>query len=649
MSAPGVPDVEAPAAAGPAQTGSPVKQPPAGSHWDDVKANRKDVSSCLVRQEGTVTLSWSNLVVTVTDVKGNKRDILKGVDGYVEPNHMMAIMGPSGCGKTTLLDTLAGRLASSAQHTGDIRVNGHRSKLTYGRSAYVTQDDVLIGTLTVFETIFYAAKLRLPQGMPGEEKLKIVNDVISELGLESTRDTYIGTWHLRGVSGGQRRRVSIGCELVTSPQLIFLDEPTSGLDSAAAYYVMAAVRRLAEHCRTIISVIHQPSSEVFALFDKLCLLSDGYVVYFGAANRAIDFFAEAGLAVPTNRNPADHFLHVINPDFTDSDDVETNIQTLVKQYQASNIASHVRDHVKELEAAPGPVYAAGSAGQPSVVYQTSVLTYRTFLNNLRNVGVFWMRLAMYVMLCLGVAFVYFQLGNSWKDVFSRAALLFFVVAFLTFMSIAAFPAFIEDMKVFMRERLNGYYGVLTFTIANTLASLPFIFLISVVSTVCVYWIADLRGGGEYVIYFILNLFLALVTVESLMMAIAPLVPHYLMGIAAGAGMMGLFMICCGFFQPLSSMPKPIFRYPLSYLAYHTWSFTGFMQNEFKGTTGWGCPPGIDGLPQAGCPPLDGQAVLTYYDIMNVDKWVCLAILAGMAAFYRTLFFLVLKLKERKMT
>lgn len=144
------------------------------------------------------------------------------------------------------------------------------------------------------------------------------------------------------MSGGQRRRVSIGSELVTSPKLIFLDEPTSGLDSAAAFYVMSAVRRLAEKCRTIISVIHQPSSEVFALFDKvgwcvarasacserddapaavcrrrcltvtrpphampgqLCLLSDGHVVYFGAASRAADFFAEAGLACPVNRNP----------------------------------------------------------------------------------------------------------------------------------------------------------------------------------------------------------------------------------------------------------------------------------------------------------------------------------------------------------
>lgn len=150
---------------------------------------------------------------------------------------MLAIMGPSGCGKSTLLDALAGRLASSATCDGEVRVNGHASRLSYGKAAYVTQDEVLIGTLTIQETLMYAACLRLSNSHA--QKKAIVNTIISELGLESARNTYIGNWHIRGISGGQRRRVSIGCELVTSPTLLFLDEPTSGLDSAAAYYVMS--------------------------------------------------------------------------------------------------------------------------------------------------------------------------------------------------------------------------------------------------------------------------------------------------------------------------------------------------------------------------------------------------------------------------
>lgn len=609
-------------------------------HWD-VEAQRNDLSSCPLKDKGA-TLVWDKLTVTVKDVKGNERHILKGIDGYVEPRSMLAVMGPSGCGKSTLLDALAGRLASSAKLSGDILVNGHKTQLSFGRSAYVTQDEVMIGTLTVRETVRYAAMLRLPRSISREERDQIVSDVLTEMGMDVAADTYIGNWHLRGISGGQRRRVAIATELVTSPKLLFLDEPTSGLDSAAAFYVMSSVKRLADGCRTIVSVIHQPSPETFDLFDQLCLLSDGNVIYFGPARNAGNFFAAAGMPKPDHRSPADHMLHVINRDFAQSEtggDVDSNIKKLVAQYESSTMAASVKDNVAMFKAKPGHPYNPLVQG-PGWLNQTTYLTWRTLLNNFRNVGVFWMRLAMYIMLCLCIGFVYFQLGDAWMDVFSRAALLFFVVAFLTFMSIAAFPAFIEDMKVFTRERLNGYYGVSTFTVANTLASLPFIFLIAVISTICVYWLADLRPGAGYVWFFILELFMSLTVVESLMMAIAPLVPHYLMGIAAGAGMMGLMMIVCGFFQPLGSMPKPIFRYPLSYLSYHTYAFTGFMRNEFVGTDGWGSPPGTN-VPGG----VSGAAVLDYYEIMAIEKWVTFGILSGWALLYRTLFFAILKYRE----
>ena len=606
--------------------------------WDDVEAQTR-APACPAEVERRATLSWNHLRVRVKDTKGNERYILKGITGYVEPRHMLAIMGPSGCGKSTLLDTLAGRLASSAQWDGEIRVNGHKSQLSYGRAAYVTQDEMLIGTLTVEETLLFAARLRLPLSMPTEEKKKIVDNVTQELGLESVKNTYIGNWHIRGISGGQKRRVSIGCELVTSPTLLFLDEPTSGLDSAAAFHVMASVRRLTEGCRTIITVIHQPSSETFELFDKLCLLASGDTIYFGDALRAEDMFSAAGLAVPSTRSAPDHFLHCINRDFeSESYDVESNIVHLVATYKDSKLAETTKATVEEMHKNPVPEYQVEKQ-HPSFLIQTSILTYRTFLNNWRNVGLFWMRLAMYIVLCLAIGFIYFQLGNSWKDVYSRAALLFFVVAFLTFMAIAGFPAFIEDMKVYIRERLNGYYSPVVFTLANTLASLPFIFVIAVVSTVCVYFIAGLNSSGGAVIYFILALFASLTVVESLMMAIAPIVPNFLMGIAAGAGILGIYMVVCGFFQPLNSMPKPIFRYPLSYISFHTFAFTGFMRNEFEGTGDWGCPENNTGK----C--WTGDQVLDYYEIMDINKWICFLILFCMVVFYRCMFLSTLMMKE----
>ena len=204
----------------------------------------------------------------MTDATGKTKRILNEVAGYVEPRHMLAIMGPSGCGKSTLLDALAGRLPKSTALEGAVRLNGHVTKISYGKAAYVTQEDVLLGALTVRETLLSSAMLRLPRTMNRSEKVTIgtnpctcgarfvvqvaiVDNVLKELGLSAAANTLVGNYIVRGVSGGQRRRVSIGCELVTSPALIFLDEPTSGLDAAAAYHMYAVCLIIAQQWAAI--------------------------------------------------------------------------------------------------------------------------------------------------------------------------------------------------------------------------------------------------------------------------------------------------------------------------------------------------------------------------------------------------------------
>lgn len=153
--------------------------------------------------------------------------------------------------------------------------------------AYVTQDESLIQTLTVRESVYYSAQLQLPDCMSKAEKKERAEITIREMGLQDSMDTRIGGWGAKGLSGGQKRRVSICIEILTRPKLLFLDEPTSGLDSAASYYVMSRIAKLDQHEeRTIIASIHQPCSEVFGLFHNLCLLSPGRTVYFGNANYA---------------------------------------------------------------------------------------------------------------------------------------------------------------------------------------------------------------------------------------------------------------------------------------------------------------------------------------------------------------------------
>ncbi|CAI0461460.1 unnamed protein product [Linum tenue] len=260
-------------------------------------------------------LTWKDLTVMVTLGNGETQNVLEGLTGYAEPGSLTALMGPSGSGKSTLLDALSSRLAANAFLSGSILLNGRKTKLSFGTAAYVTQDDNLIGTLTVRETISYSARLRLPDKMPWSEKRALIESTIVEMGLQDCADTVIGNWHLRGISGGEKRRVSIALEILMRPRLLFLDEPTSGLDSASAFFVTQTLRGLSRDGRTVIASIHQPSSEVFELFDRLYLLSGGKTVYFGQASDAYEFFAQAGFPCPALRNPSDHFLRCVNADF----------------------------------------------------------------------------------------------------------------------------------------------------------------------------------------------------------------------------------------------------------------------------------------------------------------------------------------------
>lgn len=161
----------------------------------------------------------------------------------------------------------------------------------------MTQDDVLLGTLTVRETITYSAHLRLPSTMTEEEINRSIEGVIIQMGLQDCADRLIGNWHLRGISKGERKRVSIALEIITMPNLLFLDEPTSGLDSASAFFVVQILRDISQSGRTVVSAIHQPSSEVFALFDDLCLLADGETVYLGRAETAVEVESLTSMAL----------------------------------------------------------------------------------------------------------------------------------------------------------------------------------------------------------------------------------------------------------------------------------------------------------------------------------------------------------------
>jgi len=164
--------------------------------------------------------------------------------------------------------------------------------------------------MTVRECLEFSAKLKLPG--TEADKIKKVNEIINDLKLNKCQNTYIGGSLIKGVSGGERKRTSIGVELITDPSLIFLDEPTTGLDSYTATQVMAILKNLALSGRTIIQTIHQPNSDIYVMFDKLMLLAQGRVLFYNDASLAVDYFSNIGFQVPELSNPADFFIPIMS-------------------------------------------------------------------------------------------------------------------------------------------------------------------------------------------------------------------------------------------------------------------------------------------------------------------------------------------------
>nr|XP_043622254.1 ABC transporter G family member 1-like [Erigeron canadensis] len=604
-----------------------------------------------VEGEAGVSLTWKDLSVTVMDGKHGRssRSILQGVTGYARPGEILAIMGPSGSGKSTLLDALSGRLDSNVKQSGDILINGFKKRLAYGTSAYVTQDDTLITTLTVRESVYYSAQLQLPNSMSKAEKRERAEMTIREMGLQDSMDTRIGGgWGAKGLSGGQKRRVSICIEIITRPKLLFLDEPTSGLDSAASYYVMSRIARLDHHQgRTIIASIHQPSTEVFGLFHNLCLLSSGKTVYFGPTSCANEFFASNGFPCPTFQNPSDHFLKTINKDFDEDMEgsnrrisTEEVISTLTNSYESSVASEEAKNRVADI-CKKGDGTVEIKKNHASFSTQCFVLSRRSFINMYRDLGYYWLRLAIYLALSLGIGTLYYDVGSSSTSIQARSSMLMFVATFLTFMAIGGFPSFVEDMKVFERERLNGHYSVGAFVIANTLSSTPFLFLVSVIPAVLAYYLTGLREGFNHFAYFTIVLFSCMMLVESLMMVVASLVPNYLMGIIIGAGIQGMMMLAGGFFRLPNDLPKPFWRYPMFYIAFHRYAFQGFYKNEFKGQVYTYSEGGVREI-------VYGEDVLKekWQVEMGYSKWVDLVIILGMVVIYRLTFWLIIKIVEK---
>ncbi|MAA80337.1 MAG: hypothetical protein CL916_13870 [Deltaproteobacteria bacterium] len=249
----------------------------------------------------------------ITRTLSSGKILLHGISLSIYPGEMVALMGPSGAGKTTLLEILTGQKSPSS---GNIVINGQDLHKNWGlfrdRIGYVPQEDIMHRDLSVYEVLYYAAKLKLPSDLPKKELETIVEDLLTKMGLAHIRNNIIGGEKVRGISGGQRKKVNIALELLTEPDLLFLDEPTSGLDSSSTLDVMKVLKELSDDGTTIIMTIHQPRIEAYNLLSHLILLTKGgRLAYFGPANATSYFEYVSQQRKDPQVNPSDFILDLL--------------------------------------------------------------------------------------------------------------------------------------------------------------------------------------------------------------------------------------------------------------------------------------------------------------------------------------------------
>ena len=515
-------------------------------------------------------LTWKDLSVTT---KSNPpKVLLKNISGSITGG-FWAIMGASGGGKTTLLSTLSLRLDPNRMAiTGDMRLNGrdYKKENLKAMSAYVMQDDLLHPELTVAETLSYAAQLRFGAKVTAAWRKEREIDVLELMGINHVRDVVIGDARVKGISGGERKRVSIAIELLTSPKLIFLDEPTSGLDSSTALSVCSSLKQLCDDgvC-TVVCTIHQPQVRIFELFDNLILMKKGQIVYQGGSKKSLLFLENAGLPCPPGVNPADHLLESITPK-----EVDNAFDHNAKLTVPVNLSL---GHDKEFSSYSKVAFQAWFS-------QFLILFRRSSQQYLRRWDIILMNFVITVILAIFVSCGLWQdIGTTQRSIALRAPSLFFasvtqgIVAALQ--CISSFP---KERAVILRERAAGSYFVSSYFVAKTCVDTlscswgPFIF--SVIAYPIIGYQNDARKFFIYAAFMILDALAAL--------SLATMCSCLCVSIEMSTVVLSLVLEISRLFGGFFTSPKQLddfqnwkFADALSYLKY---TFVGVALNELNG-------------------------------------------------------------------
>lgn len=537
-----------------------------------------------------VTIRWQNITCSLSDKSSKSvRFLLNNVSGEAKPGRLLAIMGPSGSGKTTLLNVLAGQLMASPRlHlSGLLEVNGKPSSNKAYKFAYVRQEDLFFSQLTVRETLSLAAELQLPEILSVEERDEYVNSLLFKLGLVSCADSNVGDAKVRGISGGEKKRLSLACELIASPSVIYADEPTTGLDAFQAEKVMETLRQLAQDGHTVICSIHQPRGSVYFKFDDIVLLTEGKLVYAGPArDEPLAYFSRFGYTCPDHVNPAEFLADLISVDYSSAESVylsQKRIDSLAESFlqQSSTIL-----YSSPLISREG--YKKSKLQKRTIVKkkggwwrQFLLLLRRAWMQASRDGPTNKVRARMSIASAIIFGSVFWRMGRSQTSIQDRMGLLQ-VAAINTAMAaltktVGVFP---KERAIVDRERAKGSYALGPYLLSKLIAEIPVGAAFPLMFGAVLYPMARLHPTLSR-----FGKFCGIVTVESFAasamgLTVGAMVPTTEAAMAVGPSLMTVFIVFGGYYVNADNTPI-IFRW-IPRVSLIRWAFQGLCINEFSG-------------------------------------------------------------------
>jgi ATP-binding cassette subfamily G (WHITE) protein 1 len=455
---------------------------------------------------------------------------------------------------------------------------------------YVQQDDVILDTMTVREAITMAALLRLPRAMSLDAKLARVNQVIELMHLQKCAESVIGSHLIKGISGGERKRVSIAMVMITNPSILYLDEPTSGLDAFTAYSICNTLKNVARTGRTVAATIHQPSSDIFHLFDDLVLLSEGKIIYHGPAEHMVPYFAKQGYVCPQYTNPADYlFMSILNDAKKMADEGDRKGPT--SQEQAAKLAELAENWLKSGEAAqyvvePLKLPTQGGFKTSDVLErapftsQFYLLSQRALRNAWRNKLMLKGRFAQTIFLGVLMGLIFLQLGTDQRGIQDREGSLFFVaVNGIMTSTMGVLSIFAAEKNVFIREYESGLYRLPAYFLSRTFVELPFKVVFPIIGGTILYWLV---GYQDVASKYVLMVFI-MVILENCGTALGIFVASFFEDIAVALAVVPMFlmplMIFSGFF--VNAATSPAFLQWIKYISPMKYAFVALVKNEFS--------------------------------------------------------------------